>query len=202
MYESEYKNPRTSSIEDLDSLMNLLADLNEPLELFAIGGTSMVLKNIKESTKDIDFFTTESYEKIKRLFKKAGLKEESNSKLCNIWRIKEARVDIFYGTILGINFPDDWKILSEKIKDIGKIGLYSLNWYDIIITKIARAEKRDIEDIITILKSQKLDFKFLKKRYYSTAETSLIADFDYKFRHLEEKLQELKSSNFQTPKEI
>ena len=174
----------------MNDFLNLIADLNESLNLFAIGGTAMVLKNIKESTKDIDFLTDESYEKIKTLFSLAGLKEESSNKICNIWRLGSIRIDIFYdGFIMGIPFPDDWKEKSEKIKEIGKINLYILNWYDLIITKISRSEKRDIEDIIAIIKSQKLDFELLRKRYFSIAETSLISDYKYKFEHLEEKWQ-------------
>jgi hypothetical protein len=194
MYENKYKNIALTNLEDLNSFLNVLADLNEPLELFAIGGTAMVLKNIKESTKDIDFLTAEKYEKIKRLFELAGLKEESASKACNIWGLGNIRIDIFYeGFIVGISFPKDWTSLSEKIKEIGKVNLYILNWYDLIITKISRAEKRDIEDIIAILKSQDIDFDFLKKRYYSIAETSLIADFDYKFKHLEDEYAKRKA---------
>jgi len=186
MYEYKYKNISITNLADLNSFLNLIAALNEPLELFAIGGTAMVLKNIKESTKDIDFLTTEKYEKIKRMFNLTGLKEEAENKMCNIWRLNQLRIDIFYdGFIIGIPFPKDWKKLSLKIKEIGKISLYILNWYDLIITKISRSEKRDIEDIIAIIKSQKLDFNFLKERYYSIAETSLISDFDYKFKHLE-----------------
>ena len=195
MYEDKYKNPKLTSLEDLNNFLNLIAGLNEPLELFAIGGTAMVLKNIKESTKDIDFLTAEKYEKIKGMFKLAGLKEESSSKACNIWRLNIIRIDIFYdGLIMGIPFPDDWKILSEKIKEIGKIKLYILNWYDLIITKISRAETRDIDDCIAIINHQKLDFNFLKKRYYSIAETSLIADFDYKFKHLEREYDRRKNN--------
>ena len=194
MYENKYKNITLTNIEDLDSLLNLLADLNEPIELFAIGGTAMVLKKIKESTKDIDFLTSEKYEKIKKLFNLAGLKEESSDKICNIWRLNDIRVDVFYdGFIMGINFPDDWKKLSEKIKEIGKVKLSIFNWYDLIITKISRAEKRDIEDIIAIIKSQNIDFEFLKKRYYSIAETSIISDFDYKFKHLEKEYAKRKT---------
>ncbi|MDO8517068.1 MAG: nucleotidyltransferase [Nanoarchaeota archaeon] len=186
MYENDYKNKELTNLEDLDSFLNLLADLNEPIELFAIGGTAMVLKKVKESTKDIDFLTIEKYEKIKKLFNLAGLKEESSDKICNIWRLNDIRIDIFYdGFIMGINFSDDWIKLSEKVKEIGKVKLYILNWYDLIITKISRAEKRDIDDIIAIINSQKLDFIFLKKRYYSIAETALISEFDYKFKHLE-----------------
>ena len=190
MYEDRYKNIKLTNLEDLNNFLNLIADLNEPIELFAIGGTAMVLKNVKESTKDIDFLTTESYEKIKRLFSLAGLKEESPDRICNIWRMDKTRIDIFYGGfIMGIPFPEDWKEKSEKIREIGKIKLYILNWYDLIITKISRSEKRDIEDILNIIKSQKLDFKFLKKRYYSIAETALIHEYDYKFKHLEKKWQ-------------
>ena len=61
MYEDKYKNKGIAKLEELDVFLNLLADLNEPIELFAIGGTAMVLKKIKESTKDIDFLTTEKY---------------------------------------------------------------------------------------------------------------------------------------------
>ena len=195
MYENKYKNPEHSNIEDLNNFLNLIADTNEPLELFAIGGTAMLLKNIKESTKDIDFLTTEKYEKVKKILSLAGLKEESPNKICNIWRLNKLRIDFFYdGFIMGIPFPNDWKELSEKVAEIGKINLYILNWYDIIITKISRSEERDIKDIIDIIKSQKLDFKLLKERYYSIAETSLISDFDYKFKHLEREYDERKTN--------
>ena len=194
MYENNYKNKDITRVEDLDNFLNLIADLNEPLELFAIGGTAMVLKKIKESTKDIDFLTTASYENIKKLFRLAGLREESPSKICNTWRLEKTRIDIFYdGFIMGIPFPDDWKEKSEKIKGIGKINLYILNWYDLIITKISRSEKRDIEDILKIIKSQGLDFNLLKKRYYSLAETALVADYDYKFKHLEKEYDKRKT---------
>jgi hypothetical protein len=186
MYENKYKNPHSSSTRELDNFLNLIADLNEPLMLFAIGGTAMILKGIKEATKDIDFVVDEDYGKIKRMFRLAGLKEEKGNEVCNIWRLGKTRIDIFYGGfVMGIPFPGDWKEKSEKIREIGKVNLYILNWYDLIITKISRSEKRDIDDIIAIIKSQKIDFEFLKKRYYSIAETALISDYDYKFKHLE-----------------
>lgn len=190
MYENKYKNPKDSKQKELEGFLQLLADLNAEIELFAIGGTAMVMKNIKESTKDIDFLTTAKYETIKKLFGLAGLKEESSSQLCNIWKLNGLRIDIFYdGFILGASLLADWKELSEHIRDIGKIRLYILNWYDIIITKIARSELRDIGDCIQIIRKEKIDVKKLKKRYYSIAETALIADYDAKFKHLMGKLR-------------
>lgn len=188
MYENKYKNPTNSSLSELENFLQLLADLNMELELFAIGGTAMILKNIKEATKDIDFITTADYNEIKKAFTLAGLKEKDSSRLCNIWHLNNTRIDIFYGNfIMGISLPEDWKNSSEKIRTIGRLKIYILNWQDIIITKIARSEKRDIDDILEIIKTQKLNFKKLKERYYRIAETSLIADYDLKFKHLEKK---------------
>ena len=100
------------------------------------------------------------------------------------------RIDVFYeGFIMGVTLPDDWMDLSEDFGNVGRIKLYVLNWYDIIINKIARSEIRDIEDIMAIINTQKIDLIKLKKRYYDLAETSLIADYDIKFKHLERELE-------------
>ena len=186
MYEDKYKNPITTNLDNLDTFLQLLADLDEELELYAIGGTAMILKNIKETTKDIDFLTTENQEKIRKLFNLAGLKEKDASKLCNIWHLEDIRIDLFYDEfIFGFSLPDDWKDKSEHIKDIGKVKLYILNWQDIIITKIARNERRDIDDIIDIIKAENINFEDLKERYYKSAEESIISDYDAKFKALE-----------------
>ncbi len=86
---------------------------------------------------------------------------------------------------MGYSLPEDWKKLSEHLRTIGKIKLFILNWYDIIITKVARSERRDIDDGIAIIKHEKLDFEKLKQRYYLYAETAIISDYDYKFQHFE-----------------
>lgn len=190
MYENNYKNELPNLGTDLENFLQLIADLDEEIEFFAIGGTAMVLKGIKESTKDIDFLTTANYKSIKKMFTLAGLKERKNSQLCNIWYLNKTRIDIFYNEfILGFPLPEDWKNLSEHIKTIGKLKLYILNWYDIIITKIARSEERDIVDCIAIIHHELIDFQQLKKRYYQYAETALITGYDIKFKHLEEKLK-------------
>ena len=186
MYEDNYKNPIATNLDNLDTLLQLLADLNEELELYAIGGTAMILKNIKETTKDIDFLTTENQEKIRKLFNLAGLEEKDNSKLCNIWYLENIRIDLFYDEfIFGISLLNDWKDKSEHIKDIGKVKLYILNWQDILITKIARNEQRDIEDAIDIIKAENINFEDLKERYYNLAEESVISGYDEKFKALE-----------------
>lgn len=186
MYNNEYKNIKITYKKDIGTFLKLIAKANIDLNLFAMGGTAMLLSGIKESTKDIDFMTTNSYGTIKEIFDKVGLTEKSTSKLCNIWYLDDIRIDIFYDAfILGTTLPDDWNKMSRYIKEIGKIKLSILNWYDIIITKLSRSEKRDIDDILMILKKENIDFKKLKKRYYEVSEVSLNAHYDLKFKHLE-----------------
>lgn len=190
MYENKFKNVDISKLDDLNNFLNLIADTNKDIELFALGGTAMVIKGIKESTKDIDFLTTNKYEEIKEIFTLAGLKEKQSSQICNIWYMGDIRIDIFYNEfIFGISLTSDWKELSENVKNIGTVKLNILNWYDLIITKIARSEERDILDIIEIINKLNLDFEKLKKRYYKIAETSLINNYDEKFKHLESKIK-------------
>lgn len=190
MYENNYKNQEAVSIKELESFLQILADFNEEIELFAIGGTAMTLKGIKESTKDIDFLTTNDYKKISSILRKAGLREESNFQICNIWYFNKTRIDFFYdGYIIGTSLQDSWKENSELFRTIGKIKLFILNWYDLIITKLARSEKRDIDDILAIIKKENIDIKKLKERYFLTAKNSLIAEAEYKFEHLRSKLK-------------
>lgn len=187
MYENKYKNQIDTNLENLDGFLQLLADLDQELELYAIGGTAMIIKNIKEATKDIDFLTTEKQEKIRGLFTLAGLREKDGSKLCNIWYLEDIRIDMFYDEhIIGFTLPEDWREKSEHIRDVGKVKLFILNWEDIIITKIARNESRDIEDAKEIIKAEKINFEKLKDRYYKYAEESLISDYDLKFKILEQ----------------
>ena len=194
MYENRYKNTNITFRPDLETFLQLLADLDRDIELFAIGGTAMILANIKESTKDIDFLTTLDHKELQKVLELAGLKEKNTSQLCNTWLLNDKiRIDFFYNNfILGYSFPDNWKTSSIYLRSIGKIKLYILNWYDIIITKLARSEERDILDILLILKKQKIDFTILKQRYYECAPGSLISNYDLKFKHLEYKLSESK----------
>ncbi len=181
----EYIKMYEKSLADLEAFLQLIADLDVEMELFALGGTAMVLAGLKEATKDVDFLTTAPYDDIRRWFTLAGLKEESPSQICNIWRLKELRIDLFYGGfIVGVPLPPDWKEISTPVRTIGKLRLFILNWYDIIITKLARSDARDIQDILVILENGKVDFKKLTSRYYGLAETALIADYDVKFKHL------------------
>lgn len=190
MYENRFTNKNETGPEELNLLLRLMADLDVEIELFAIGGTAMVMASIKAATRDIDFLTPMEYNSFRAMMERAGLKEDAHSSaLCGKWHIDSVRMDIFFGEmIMGIPLSTHWRKKSQHIKKIGKISLNILDWEDIIITKIARSEERDVEDIIAIIKHENLDAKKIKEHYYARAETALIQDYDVKFKYLEKRL--------------
>jgi hypothetical protein len=112
MYEDKYKNKKDTNIDELDDFLRLLADINEDIELFAIGGTAMVLKGIKESTKDIDFLTNAKRKELRRILSKLGLKELSAGSP-NIWQFEDIRIDFFM--TMGRLWASPWEIIGEVI---------------------------------------------------------------------------------------
>ena len=183
--ENTYKNPNLTGLKELESFLQLIADLGEKIDLYAIGGTAMVIENIKESTKDIDFMTTTPQKEMRRLLTLAGLKEEDQSAACNKWYLGTTRIDLFYdGFVLNLQLSQDWKEQSKFIRQVGLIKLLRMGWRDIIFTKLDRNEPRDIEDCKDIITAQKISMKKLKAEYEEFAENS-IAHYKEKFMALE-----------------
>lgn len=196
MEENNYKNIKISKRTDLEEFLEIIARQDINVELFAMGGTAMVLAGIKESTKDVDFMTTANYETIQKLFSVSGFSEKSNSDLCNVWYYGDLRIDIFYNEfILGISLLDDWKEKSIFVRKINNVEMYILNWFDLIITKLSRSEQRDVDDIIKIIRSQNVDLKKLKDRFFYLSEISLIHMPEYKFWYLERAIENDKRNN-------
>jgi hypothetical protein len=173
MKEDKYKNQDLSSIEELDLLISLLASLDMNIELFALGGTAMVLAGHKPSTRDIDFLTSLKQVEIKEIFTRASLEEIDSIPLCNKWKFNDKRLDIFYSEcemIMGFPLTDNWKEKSKLINQTRKARIYILNWEDVISTKLARGEYRDFEDILKILEREKIDFNNFEKDFKERAD--------------------------------
>jgi len=173
MKENKYKNEDESAIEELNSLISLLASIDKEIELYALGGTAMVLAGHKPSTRDIDFLTTLEQSKLKELFSRIGLTEIDDIPICNKWIFKDKRLDIFYdesGMILGFPLTDRWKEKSKLINQTRKVKTFILNWEDIISTKLARGEPRDFEDILKIIKQENINLNNFEKDFKQRAD--------------------------------
>jgi len=128
--------------------------LTRKIEIIAVGGTAMTLLGLKASTIDIDFCLSK---KDKKEFEKT--------------LDKKFKVDIFVdGYIFSEQLPADY---TEKAKEIlvhTKLTVKVLSSEDIIITKAARLNARDEEDIELLAKHVKKQelierFKEIVKTY-------------------------------------
>lgn len=129
---------------DAQSLIQFLAlieeHLDEEITLVAVGGTALTLLNAKPATLDIDF--TGPARSIEA-FREAASKEPHGYDI-DSWP---------NGTVFMVNLPPDYLERSHVIDvDLDQVNLRSLAPVDLIVTKIARLNQRDQNDILTTRK--------------------------------------------------
>lgn len=171
-----------------NELFELLESINEYVErrtnMYALGGTALTILGIKQSTLDIDMnIDSESeYKYIVSVFEQIGFKKISACR----WLTQEGLAfDLFFGSnILGTDLLPDCLEESEFIKSFGMINLYTLSLYDIIISKLARGDERDFNDIRNIFESKNIDVKKLAGRYEKTMENSVVGQYKQKLLDL------------------
>lgn len=110
--------------------------LKSRMTIVAVGGTAMTLLGLKPSTIDIDLCVTA----------KDKLKLESTAG-------KKFRVDFFTdGYIFSEQLPEDYVEKAKEILALKNLVVKALSPVDIIITKAARLNARDEEDIKSLVK--------------------------------------------------
>ena len=110
--------------------------MKRKITLVAVGGTAMTLLGLKPSTRDVDFCISSEYKK--EFGKSIG---------------KTFRVDLFFdGYIFSEQLPEDYAEKSKEILVLRNITLKALSPVDIVVTKSARLNARDEEDIRAIAK--------------------------------------------------
>ena len=149
--------------------------LTRKTRIIAVGGTALTLLGKKASTRDIDLCFTEERGALSFIqsAKKMGYRSETPNKLIG----KGVIIDIFSnGYIFCVQLPEDYSEKAVKIRDFHRIELYALAPMDLLITKAARFNDRDKEDITTIIRSYKIDEKQLVERWIRTMENSMVRD--------------------------
>jgi hypothetical protein len=162
-----------------DDLMGYLSKLDAKLTtkitLVAVGGTAMTLLGLKEATKDVDFCVETK--------KDQGTIEQVNKKVKS-----EFHLDLFKeGYIFSVQLPEDYIGMSKPYNaSLKNIELRTLHPLDIIISKAARLNERDIEDIRALIKAKRIDKKRLVERYEMAREAypASESNFDYNFGYV------------------
>lgn len=178
-------NDKEVNANELYELLDSISEYIEiEIQMYALGGTALTILGIKKSTRDIDIniSSDKQYEYIRKTFEKLGFKNSGGLR----WFTQEGLAfDLFYGSnILGTALMHDCLSLSKFIKKIGNIALYTLSFYDIIISKLARGDERDFIDIKHIFEKEKIDLKFLVERYLKTMEVSVVGNYKQKLLDL------------------
>lgn len=144
----------------LDFLSEIDKELKRNMVVVAVGGTAMTLLNVKPSTIDVDFTIPAKYYDEFEMAKKIVQ--------------PGFRVDLFHdGAVFVTMLPEDYLKMSILIKTkLKNIELRALHPVDIVVTKIARLNYRDEQDIEDCIKKFKLTKRHIEKR---NAELGYIA---------------------------
>ncbi len=143
--------------------------LRSRITLVTVGGTAMTLLGLKSSTIDVDFC----------------VEGKNLNTFRELTKDSKFKVDLFQdGFIFSEQLPEDYIQISNRVETgMTNIDLRTLSLLDIIITKIARYNERDEEDITSILKKRTVNKEELIKRFNQIKETyaGRKEDFEYHF---------------------
>lgn len=159
-------------------LMEFLATIDRymtsRMDVVMVGGTALTLLGRKESTKDIDicFGTEKDMENFAKVAERLGYSRKQG-RLAGHGLL----IDIYCGGyIFCVQLPEDYAEKAVEIKRLEKMTISALSPEDIIITKTARLNERDLEDIRTVFSSFDIDKEKLVSRYFSAMENSAVKD--------------------------
>jgi len=140
--------------------------LKKKIVLIAVGGTAMALLGLKSSTGDIDFCIGSE--------NKTHFEEVLGKKF---------KVDLFTdGYIFSEQLPEDYIEKSKEILNLKNLSLNALSPVDIVITKAARLNARDEEDIQALAKY--VDKEELIKRFEGVVNSYSGKEEEYR-HHIE-----------------
>jgi len=166
----------------MESIREFDSYLTRDIAITAVGGTALTLLGKKESTKDIDlcFKTEADQDRFLKIAERLGYKLQSG-RLVGHGLI----IDLFTGGyIFCVQLPSDYQKKATEIRKMRRIHLFSLAPLDLIITKTARLNERDLEDIETIFMSFDINKDELVTRYFATMEGSVVRDAKLNLKHL------------------
>ena len=160
-----------SKLNLMEYLDRIDKQLKKKITVVAVGGTAMTLYDLKEATKDVDFCAQTKEDWI--ALQSAAKKTRSNF-----------RLDLFQGGhIYTLQLPDDYAKKARPIKTkLRNLKVRLLSHIDIIITKTARLNERDIEVLRALISKKRVDKKKLMERFRLIKDSYVASDRDFQAR--------------------
>ena len=152
---------------DREGIINFLKIIDDVLDtsvtLVAAGGTSMVLRNYKTVTNDVDFTVPVGY--------------SAFTHALNVTRTSK-QVDSWVGGEIYVNeLPSDYMEIARHEADLENIKLFSLHPVDVICTKIGRLNNRDRDDIEALIRNANINASNITDRVKQMSYTGLKATY-------------------------
>lgn len=122
---------------DADSLLTFISSLGDAIDseclLVAAGGTALTLHGMKQSTKDVD--------SVVETGSMADVESAINT-------INGPPTDLFSaGVVFNNPLPANYVSRVKYVGMFGRMTVYAMDPLDVIMTKVARADRKDIGDI-------------------------------------------------------
>ena len=141
--------------------------LSKKLQVYAIGGTAMMLRGIKNSTLDIDlvFNNKADREAFMNALKKLGAKDsdvilvyglKNNTPL--MLEFNNCRFDMFMNKVITSTFSDAMKERAKHTHEFGNLIVKVADPSDILIMKSVTSREKDIDDIAAISNKSHIDW--------------------------------------------
>ncbi len=145
--------------------------LDKQISVYAIGGTGMMLRGIKDSTLDVDFVFDKKKDRDKLIIalKKLGAKEtdvasfhELRSNTPTIFKLENVRFDLFMNRIITSRFSEKMKDRAKQVHEFGKNLIVKVaDPHDLIIMKSATSRAKDLDDIAVIIKKNPTNWNII-----------------------------------------
>lgn len=168
-------------------------NLENEVDAYLLGGVNLILKGLKDSTKDIDVAlkSRENFQDFVR-----ALKEDNYEERYEIGRTYERlepgailekrgypRWDIFVEIVANcLHLTEKMKSRSEKYMKRGNLSLYLLSSTDVFLFKSVTGREGDLEDAALIARKERMDweslFEEIKKQDELTGRYPSFASLD------------------------
>lgn len=191
-----------------DMLIAIGKILSRKIFVYALGGTAMMLRGIKNSTLDVDFVFENENDRTEFMnaLKKLGAKGSDvtlvyglNKNAPRMLEFKNCRFDMFLNKIVTSAFSDYMKGRANQIHEFGNLIVRAADPNDILIMKSATSRAKDTTDIIEIVNKSKIDWEII----ISEAEEQVRLGNETAIMLLGEKLEKLTNQKaISIPKEI
>ncbi|MDO8508404.1 MAG: hypothetical protein Q7S27_01840 [Nanoarchaeota archaeon] len=144
--------------------------LSKKIQVYAIGGTALMLRGIKNSTLDIDLVFDRINDRIEfmSVLLKLGAKEGDvtlvyglNKNTPLMLNFDNCRFDMFMNKIVTSTFSDSMKERANQTHEFGNLIIKVADPNDILIMKSATSREKDSEDIVSIINKGQINWDII-----------------------------------------